>query len=254
MKREGFKSRLFAGVVTLAAILLLSGLALPLTPNASPDAAGKADRGKSLTGSMVSCAEAKKKTKKDYVQIDTPEAKRDRRILKNLIKQARGNKRWTGISKKLTSYEYKWDKNGRLIAIDWSYCDIAASSLKVGKLTKLEKLDIGETYSKKLTKLDGSQAVSLKKLYCPDNFGLKEIKIGKKSSIEELILWNTALTKIDLSRFPKLTYLDCEGTDIKELKLSAVPKLKFLYCERTDITKLDLASVPKLEELGFTGS
>lgn len=81
--------------------------------------------------------------------------------------------------------------------------------------------------------------------------GIKNLKgIEFFTNLKKLNLKNqTGIEALDVSIFPELTHLDCEGTKISKLDLSKNVKLQWLYCQNTKIEALDVSKNTDLRQL-----
>ena len=105
-----------------------------------------------------------------------------------------------------------------------------------------------------LTSLRLSNLPKLERLWCECG-ELKDIGLFKLPELRTLICrWTQFLTKLDLSVYPLLTVLSCEGNELTGLDLSKVPHLEYLECHSNKITHLDLANTPKLKKLYCHGN
>lgn len=68
-----------------------------------------------------------------------------------------------------------------------------------------------------------------------------------KSKLGQLLCANNQLTKLDLSKYPNLTILQCDNNKIAELKkLSSLTELENFSCQHNRLTSLDISSHIKL--------
>ena len=76
---------------------------------------------------------------------------------------------------------------------------------------------------------------------------ISSIPFIKGLVVERLFLrFQETLSGLDLSTFPNLTKLDCDGNQLTALDLSQVPNLTELSCGSNQLTELDLSQVPDL--------
>ena len=193
------------------------------------------------------------KEKKDLTKIMTSGAKRDRAILKSMIKQIKKQSKKSGVSENFNNkQQYKWNEKGRLVRIDWSVLlgdDV--KSLKFGSLTKLTKLDVDYN---KLTELDVSRLKSLKRLSCKSG-KMEELHLEKLSKLEVLdCSYSSKLKELDVSSNRNLKTLWCMDCGLKDLDLQNNAKLEKLHCQANKLTSLYLTGTPKLRRLEITGN
>lgn len=78
---------------------------------------------------------------------------------------------------------------------------------------------------------------------------LEALDVTQDKGLEELIIYNREVKKIDLRNNEALRYLDCTRTCIEELDLSNCNRLETLLCSDTDIFSLDLSQNIHLKRL-----
>lgn len=74
------------------------------------------------------------------------------------------------------------------------------------------------------------------------------------TSLKFLILYNNALTHVDLSALRELEMLDVEFNELETLVLSENSKLKKLFATGNNLTEIDLSQNPDLEHLEIGGN
>lgn len=119
----------------------------------------------------------------------------------------------------------------------------------------IDKIDLRNMQKLKTATVRGRvQQIDLrdcKKLTTVDTGGswAKGIKLTGCVNLKKLSYHGRNLGKIDVRKFPKLTYLDCEGQGIKKLDLSKNKKLTYLNCSLNPIGKLNLKNNTRLKTL-----
>lgn len=76
-----------------------------------------------------------------------------------------------------------------------------------------------------------------------------DLDLSPYPNLDDLRCDGSGLTSIDLSPVKKLTQLDCSINMISELNLASVSQLRVLRCSDNCITEINLSSVPNLREL-----
>lgn len=74
------------------------------------------------------------------------------------------------------------------------------------------------------------------------------------AELSRLSVRNTNLTGLDVSKNPKLRYLDCEENKLASLDVSKNPKMENLDCCHNKLTSLDLSKSPKLKSVYCYGN
>lgn len=95
--------------------------------------------------------------------------------------------------------------------------------------TGILSLDLRE--NKKLTEVD-----------CHNNKNMAELKVKGCTKLKILRCYNTALTKLNVTKNPNLKNLHCKQTAISKLNLKNNKKLRKLICSETNIRELDLSN------------
>lgn len=105
--------------------------------------------------------------------------------------------------------------------------------------------------------IDVSALKKLKIFSCsgnrPDSL-FKTVDISHNSQLAILDISSTTITKIDLSKNPKIEYLICNVTKIKSINLSKLQKLKGFDCAYSDLSSLDISANSDLEYLEIGGT
>lgn len=69
------------------------------------------------------------------------------------------------------------------------------------------------------------------------------------TNLKRLICFGNEITKLDLSKNEKLTFVNCSQNKITELDISNSPNLFFLSCDSNKLTSLKLGQKPELTEM-----
>lgn len=105
-----------------------------------------------------------------------------------------------------------------------------------------------ECSANKLTILDVSKNVSLKRLGCGGNT-LTSIDLSKNTMLKELSCRNNLITSLDLSQNCELEGLWCCENQLTSLDLSNCPMLRDLYCIQNNLRTLNVSGCEKLEQI-----
>ncbi len=68
------------------------------------------------------------------------------------------------------------------------------------------------------------------------------------SDIQEISIYDSKITSIDLSQSPNLTKLDLVGNSLPSIDLSKTPLLKEVYLDENKLTKIDISNLSQLED------
>ena len=171
------------------------------------------------------------------------------------------------VSNKLTSLDLS--NNTKLHEV---YCSVGKlTELNVKQCNLLKKLDCSQN---NLTELDTPDTSWFRELNCSDN-PLNTINVGGKflaklkinrTNLTALKLnyytWmesiqidgNNQLTRLEVSRMPKLKELYCQNNQLTQLELSDLPALRELHCNGNQLTQLELSDLPALGQLYCNGN
>ncbi len=131
-----------------------------------------------------------------------------------------------------------------------SILDTKISSVDLSGCTELEFLMVGGGH---LTSLDVSANEKLATLACAD-VTIPGITFGNNAALTVLELNDSDLEIFpDLSLFPELEELRCEGCGIAGLDISGNPKLSLLTCTGNNFDTLDISDCPILVDLVKNG-
>ena len=112
--------------------------------------------------------------------------------------------------------------------------------------TSLKYLDCGVN---QLNALDLSKSSELTELYCR-NSKLTALDLSANTKLQKIGASSNKLTAIDVRNLPELTYLDLQANfDLKAIDVSKNPKLEFLNVAQTGLTSLNVKNNRKLVEL-----
>ena len=152
------------------------------------------------------------------------------------------------------------------------YCsDGKLTELNVKQCYLLNKLDCSQN---NLTELETPGTSWLRELNCSDNplntlnleckflaklkvngTNLTELKLNDHPWMESIqVVENNQLTRLEVSRMPKLKKLNCGKNQLTQLELSELPALQTLYCNGNQLTQLALSDLPELRELYCNGN
>ena len=123
------------------------------------------------------------------------------------------------------------------------------TSLDLSANTKLQKIGAGNN---KLTTLDVRNLPELTYLDLQANFDLKSIDVSKNPKLEFLNLAQTGLTSLNVKNNRKLVDLKVYCNQLTALDVSSNYMLKELYCFENQLTALDLSSNVALECLSVS--
>ena len=112
--------------------------------------------------------------------------------------------------------------------------------------TSLTYLDCGVN---QLNALDLSKSSELTELYCR-NSKLTALDLSANKKLQKIVAASNKLTTLDVRNLPELTYLDLQANfDLKSIDVSKNPKLEFLNVAQTGLTSLNVKSNRKLVDL-----
>ena len=152
------------------------------------------------------------------------------------------------------------------------YCfDGKLTELNVKQCNLLTKLDCSQN---NLTELETPGTSWFRELNCSDNplntlnlggkflaklkinrTNLTALKLNYYTWMESIqIVDNNQLTRLEVSRMPKLKELQCQKNQLTQLELSELPALQELYCNGNQLTQLALSDLPELRKLYCNGN
>ena len=152
------------------------------------------------------------------------------------------------------------------------YCfDGKLTELNVKQCNLLNKLDCSQN---NLTELETPGTSWFRELNCSDNplntlnlegkflaklkinrTNLTALKLNYYTWMESIqINENNQLTRLEISRMPKLKELYCQKNQLTQLELSELPELRELYCNGNQLTQLALSDLPALRKLYCNGN
>ena len=112
--------------------------------------------------------------------------------------------------------------------------------------TSLKYLDCGVN---QLNALDLSKSSELTELYCR-NSKLTALDLSANKKLQKIVAASNKLTTLDVRNLPELTYLDLQANfDLKAIDVSKNPKLEFLNLAQTGLTSLNVKKNRKLVDL-----
>ncbi len=112
--------------------------------------------------------------------------------------------------------------------------------------TSLKYLNCGVN---QLNALDLSKSSELTELYCR-NSKLTALDLSANKKLQKIVAASNKLTTLDVRNLPELTYLDLQANfDLKAIDVSKNPKLEFLNVAQTGLTSLNVKSNRKLVDL-----
>ena len=171
------------------------------------------------------------------------------------------------MSTRLTKLDLS--NNTKLTEVDCSRGKL--TELNIKQCNFLKKLDCSQN---NLTELDVPDTSRLMELNCSDNplntlhvegkfltklnvkrTNLTALKLDLYPWLESIeIFGNNQLTRLEVSRMPKLKKLNCGKNQLTQLALSDLPELRELYCNGNQLTQLALSDLPELRELYCNGN
>ena len=99
------------------------------------------------------------------------------------------------------------------------------------------------------TALDLSKCSELIELYCR-NSKLTALDLSANKKLQKIVAASNKLTTLDVRNLPELTYLDLQANfDLKSIDVSKNPKLEFLNVAQTGLTSLNVKNNRKLVDL-----
>ena len=171
------------------------------------------------------------------------------------------------MSTRLTKLDLS--NNTKLTEVDCSRGKL--TELNIKQCNFLKKLDCSQN---NLTELDVPDTSRLMELNCSDNplntlhvegkfltklnvkrTNLTALKLDLYPWLESIeIFGNNQLTRLEVSRMPKLKKLYCGKNQLTQLELSELPELRELQCNGNQLTQLALSDLPELRELYCNGN
>ena len=166
------------------------------------------------------------------------------------------------MSTRLTKLDLS--NNTKLTEVDCSRGKL--TELNIKQCNFLKKLDCSQN---NLTELDVPDTSRLMELNCSDNplntlhvegkfltklnvkrTNLTALKLDLYPWLESIeIFGNNQLTRLEVSRMPKLKKLNCGKNQLTQLALSDLPELRELYCNGNQLTQLDIKELSTLKQL-----
>ena len=124
------------------------------------------------------------------------------------------------------------------------------TELNVKQCNLLTKLDCSQN---NLTELETPGTSWFRELDCSDN-PLNTINVGGKF-LAKLKINRTNLTALKLNYYTWMESIQINENDqLTRLEISRMPKLKELYCQKNQLTQLELSELPALQELYCNGN
>ena len=150
------------------------------------------------------------------------------------------------VSNKLTKLDLS--NNTKLTEV---YCfNGKLTELNVKQCNLLTKLDCSQN---NLTELETPGTSWFRELDCSDN-PLNTINVGGKF-LAKLKINRTNLTALKLNYYTWMESIQINENDqLTRLEISRMPKLKELYCQKNQLTQLELSELPALQELYCNGN
>lgn len=199
------------------------------------------------TAKVQAKAGGKKYTCKVTVTAKSTQSKRnaaDVAAVKKIIQRQKSLGAYEGLDNLNDTFQYFWDKAGRLTKINWTSADLKGT-LSLEGLTALKELYCSDN---QIQNLDISKNTALTVLACGDN-ELAALNVGSQSALKALYCYGNQLTAIDVSKNKELITFSCYKNNISEIDLSNNTKLVTLDCNTNKLKKLDTGSNILLEVL-----
>ena len=110
----------------------------------------------------------------------------------------------------------------------------------------LAKLKINRT---NLTALKLNYYTWMESIHIVGNNQLTRLEVSRMPKLKELYCQENQLTQLELSELPELRELQCNGNQLTQLELSELPELRTLYCNGNQMTQLDIKDLSTLKKL-----
>ncbi|CAM1359618.1 hypothetical protein TSEDIMI_130066 [Tenacibaculum sediminilitoris] len=123
--------------------------------------------------------------------------------------------------------------------------DNKLTTIDLSKNVKLKKL---YTYNNTLTSLNLSKNILLEELYCHRS-GLENLNITTNTKLRKLICYGNFITNINLANNLELEYIDLSDNKLTSIDVAQNIKLKSLVSRKNSITELDITKNSLLELL-----
>ncbi len=136
------------------------------------------------------------------------------------------------------------DNNFEQALIDLGYDDVLDDYVPTANINTITSLDVSNKNIADLTGIAGF--VELTSLGCKNN-ALTSLDLSQNPDLSWLNCKNNALTNLNFSQ--NLKYLFCENNNLTSLDLSQNLEFENLYCSSNALTNLDLSKNPKLDYL-----
>ena len=171
------------------------------------------------------------------------------------------------IFRNYVSAHFDTDGNGKLSESERSevtnivVTDLGITDLTgIGFFTELQELYCQNTILNpdaeglnRITTLDLSANIKLKRLACGQNYTLTSLNLSNCTNLENLHCSYNALTELDLSKCTKLWRVVCTDNQLATLDVSMLPLLKEFNCYGNQLTTLDVSHNSSLESF-YCGS
>lgn len=195
-----------------------------------------------------SASSAKTTTKKYTCKVVVKNAEKKQSDKKALTKLIKSKKAGSKISTNLDDEkQYTWDKNGRLIGIEWGGMNLKGK-ISFASLPNLKVIAISWN---KITQIDVSKNTKLEKLYCQKN-KLTALKLTNNKKLE--VLSYTPEENIDISGLKNLKEIRLQSGDATTLDVSKNTKLEKISINNTQIIDLVIPAFPKLKEVSISNN
>ena len=149
-------------------------------------------------------------------------------------------------------------KNTELETLDLTTNDTGMTSLDLSNNTKLSKLRYYRSWGDGLSSINLSGCTLLTDIQIDYATNLTQLEVPNKEAVTRLMIINTPL-KFDLTAFPNLKELGCDGMYATEKNLSAIPtnlkaQLTVLNCSNNGLESFDISEYPQLQSLTCTNN
>ncbi|MBO4460210.1 MAG: S-layer homology domain-containing protein [Clostridiales bacterium] len=114
---------------------------------------------------------------------------------------------------------------------------------------EISKVDSIVIYDKPVTSTKGIEFFTNVEYIMLNNTGLTSIDVSKNTKLVTLYCEYNKLKKLDVTNNPNLGNLNCDQNSLTSLDLSKNPNLASLICNDNKLTELDLSNNPELVDL-----
>lgn len=128
------------------------------------------------------------------------------------------------------------------------------TSIDLSKNKNLQDVTISKSGTSALVSLDLSDLHALKAVQLGGMTSITTVELGSAPALQSLMVWNTGLEALDVTKAPELVSLSAYGTKITTLDLSKNTKLESAIVGITTLATLTLPAEPALKVLNLNNA